>query len=95
MSTPHTTRHDRGETRSKHDQSSDAAAHPHSEPQLPHEADQSHHSQARGSERQVEVGKKAYKDTIGPAEDTDRGPVLDEVYNRSIAPERGDKPPRQ
>ncbi len=81
-----------GETRSK--QGGQPGSGRDSDPQLPHEVDESRHSQARASERQVEVGKKAYEDTIGPTEDTDRGPVADAVYNDKLAPDRGDAPPR-
>ena len=64
------------------------------EPQLPHEIDESAHSQARASAQQVDVGKQAFDDTIGPAQDTDRGPVLDAVYNATLAPDRGATGPR-
>jgi hypothetical protein len=93
----------RGETRSTHDQSMapDAVsttpgdARPRVEPQLPHEIDESSHSQERGSAQQVDVGNQALADTIGPSQDTDRGPVLDTVYNRTLAPDRGASGPRR
>jgi hypothetical protein len=92
----------RGETRSTHNQSTttdalptaDGGAAPRVEPQLPHEIDESAHSQERASARQVDVGKQALEDTIGPAQDTDRGPVLDAVYNATLAPDRGATEPR-
>ncbi len=65
------------------------------QPPLPHEHDESHHSQARASQRQVEVGKQAYKDETGPSQDTDKGPVLDAIYNDKVAPDRGPTPPRE
>jgi hypothetical protein len=80
-----------GETRSKHDQTRSGAI----EPQLPHEADQSSHSQARGTEQQAAVGKQAYADETGPSQDTDKGPVLDAVYNDKVAPDRGATAPRR
>ena len=93
----------RGETRSTHDQSmapdavpaGHGSARPRVEPQLPHEIDESAHSQERGSARQVEVGKQALADTVGPSRDTDRGPVLDAVYNSTLAPDRGASEPRR
>lgn len=75
--------------------SADGAAEPRVEPQLPHDIDESAHSQARGSERQVDVGEQAYKDTVGPAQDTDRGVVTDALYNQSVAPDRGRTKPRK
>ena len=93
----------RGETRSTHDQSlttdalpsTDGSAQPKVEPQLPHEVDESAHSQERASAQQVGVGEKALADTIGPSQDTDRGPVLDSIYNNTLAPDRGEAGPRQ
>jgi hypothetical protein len=61
---------------------------------LHHEADESSRSQARGTEEQRHLGEQAYEDTIGPAQDTDRGPVLDEVYHRIRTPVP-DRPPRR
>jgi hypothetical protein len=94
---------DRGETRSTHDQSltteavptTEGGARPRVEPQLPHEIDESAHSQACGSARQVDVGEQAFADTVGPSQDTDRGPVLDTVYNATLAPDRGAAKPRE
>lgn len=93
----------RAETRSTHDQSlttdasptSGGSAGPRVEPQLPHEIDESAHSQERASARQVDVGKQALEDTTGPSQDTDRGPVLDDVYNATLAPDRGAAEPRR
>jgi hypothetical protein len=93
----------RGETRSTHNQSmapdsvstTQGSARPRVEPQLPHEIDESSHSQERGSARQVDVGNQALADTIGPSQDTDRGPVLDAIYNATLAPDRGASEPRQ
>ena len=93
----------RGETTSTHNQSHRPDAEPTgpgsppravAEPQLPHEIDESSHSQASGSATHVDVGVQAHADASGPACDTDRGPVLDEVYNRTLS-DRDATPPRQ
>jgi len=65
------------------------------EPALPHELDESARSQARASERQVEIGRQALEDELGPSQDTDRGPVLDKVYHEHVATDRGHTPPRR
>jgi hypothetical protein len=91
-----------GETTSHHNESmsTDAKATatgevaPRVEPQLPHEIDESRHSQARASEQQKIIGEQAYRDVLSPSTDTDRGPVLDKIYNEQIAPDRGDAAPR-
>jgi hypothetical protein len=91
------------ENRTTHNQSIDSDAKrdiagdakPRVEPQLPHDIDESVHSQARDSARQVEVGEQAYADTLSPSQDTDRGPVLDELYKGAVAPDRGTGPPRK
>ena len=71
------------------------AAEPRVEPQLPHDIDESVHSQARSSVSQEGVGQKAYEDAVSPSQDTDRGPVADELYNERIAPDRGETAPRR
>jgi hypothetical protein len=68
---------------------------PQVEPALPHDRDESSRSQASASARHVDVGKRALADEMSPSQDTDRGPVLDQVYNRHMAPDRGETPPRQ
>jgi len=91
------------ENRTTHNQSTDTdserqpggAAQPRVEPQLPHDIDESAHSQARASARQAEVGEQAYEDTLSPSQDTDRGPVLDKLYKGAVAPDRGKGPPRR
>jgi hypothetical protein len=92
-----------GETRTTHDQSLNAdatpaaagPARPRVEPQLPHEIDESAHSQADASVGQEDIGKQAYEDAVGPTQDTDKAPVTDAVYNGALAPDRGDTPPRR
>ena len=68
---------------------------PATEPALPHERDESSHSQAQGTAGQVDVGKRALHDATDGTADTDRGPVLDKVYNEKLAPDRGATPPRR
>jgi len=65
------------------------------EPSLPHEHDESSHSQARATPQQEEVGRKAYGNAIDGTADTDRGPEMDRVYNEKIAPDRGPDKPRR
>ncbi|MGN6525966.1 MAG: hypothetical protein ACTHL8_06225 [Burkholderiaceae bacterium] len=92
-----------GQKRVVHDQSlhpaaapaSRGSAEPETEPQLPQDIDQSAHSQASASATHVDVGLQAHADQTGASRDTDRGPVLDEVYNRTLAPDRGETPPRR
>jgi len=99
------TRDDRspGQARATHDQSHDPDAtrdpegclKPRVEPALPHELDESARSQASGTPRHAEIGRQALEDELGPSEDTDRGPVMDEVYHEKIATDRGHTPPRR
>jgi hypothetical protein len=65
------------------------------EPSLPHEHDESSSSQARATEQQKSVGKKAYGNATDGTADTDRGPVADQVYNEKLAPDRGSTAPRR
>ncbi len=65
------------------------------EPSLPHEQDESSHSQARASEQQKDVGDKAFRNATDGTADTDRGPVMDKVYNEKVAPHRGPDQPRR
>lgn len=91
-----------GETTTHHDEAGlpDAArrdagtVEPRVEPRLPHEQDESASSQASATEQHKAIGKQAYLDTVGPTMDTDRSPVVDAVYNESVA-KRSDAPPRQ
>jgi len=93
----------RGQTRTTHDQSrrpqasadGDRRAKPEVEPALPHELDESARSQASASPRHAAVGRQALEDELGPSEDTDRGPVMDQVYHDKVATDRGHTPPRQ
>jgi hypothetical protein len=68
---------------------------PSRQPPLPHEHDESSHSQASGTPQQKEVGRKAWRDASGGGADTDRGPVMDRVYNEKVAPDRGPERPRR
>jgi hypothetical protein len=53
---------------------------------LPHERDESRHGQASGTPLHQAMGRKAYEDTTGPQQDTDRGPVMDQVYHDLVSP---------
>jgi len=64
-------------------------------PALPHEADESSRSQARATPQQRDVGRQAYRNATDGTADTDRGPVMDEVYNDKVAPDRGPANPRR
>lgn len=59
---------------------------------LPHERDESHHGQASAAAKQQEIGQQAYDDVLGPAEDTDRGPVMDRMYHDMVSSTSG--PPK-
>ena len=78
----------------RHPASIEVAA-PGDKPNLPHEQDESSHSQARGTPQQEALGRKAYGDATGGSRDTDRGPLMDQVYNEKVAPHRGPREPRQ
>jgi len=64
------------------------------EPALPHEQDESSTSQASTTPRQQEVGRQAYGNATDGTTDTDSGPVMDQVYNDKLAPDRGQGRPR-
>ena len=57
-------------------------------------------SQASASPQQKEVGRKAYDNATDGSADTDKGPVMDQVYNEKVAPRshtrsgRAIEPPR-
>ena len=64
------------------------------EPPLPHEHDESSHSQASGTTQQKDVGRRAYDNATDGTADTDRGPLMDPVYNEKVTPHRGPDEPR-
>ncbi|MCK9686124.1 hypothetical protein [Scleromatobacter humisilvae] len=64
------------------------------EPSLPHEQDESSSSQASATPQHQEVGRKAYDDATDGSADTDKGPVMDKLYNEQVAPHRGPASPR-
>ena len=64
-------------------------------PALPHENDESSHSKARATPQQADVGRKAYGNATDGTADTDRGPLMDKVYNEKVAPRRGSDEPRR
>lgn len=55
-----------------------------SKPRLPHEHDQSSDSQSSADGAPTEVGRQAAKDIKRGVVDTDRGPVVDRVYNDKV-----------
>jgi len=65
------------------------------EPSLAHEQDESSGSQASGTAQQRKLGRQAHDDAAGPGSDTDKGPVMDQVYNQAVAPGRGRDGPRR
>ncbi len=71
----------------------DGASQP--DPQLPHEHDESSHSQASAAASHDRVGGQAYDDLVDGRQDTDKGPEMDRVYNEKVAPDRGPENPRQ
>jgi len=65
------------------------------EPALPHEQDESSRSQASATPQHEDVGRKAYDNATDGTADTDKGPLMDQVYNQKVAPERGPDQPRR
>jgi hypothetical protein len=65
------------------------------EPALPHEHDESSHSQASATPQHEDVGSQAYRNATDGTTDTDRGPLMDQVYNDKVAPHRGPAEPRR
>ena len=54
------------------------------EPRLPHELDESADSQRQGDTQPSEVGRKAFEDVRAGRVDTDRGPVLEELFRTKL-----------
>jgi len=65
------------------------------EPALPHEQDESSASQARTTAQQQELGRQAYGNATDGSTDTDKGPLMDQLYNDKLAPDRGRTEPRE
>ena len=65
------------------------------EPALPHEHDESSHSQASAAASHDRIGGQAYDDLAEGRQDTDKGPEMDRVYNEKVAPHRGPENPRR
>jgi hypothetical protein len=57
-----------------------------SAPRLPHEHDQSSDSQQSQEGTAPRVGRQALQDVERGLVDTDRGPVVDRVYNEKVKP---------
>lgn len=53
-------------------------------PRLPHERDESSDQQSSSSAAGSAVGRQAHADKASGQVDTDRGPVLDKVYNEKV-----------
>ena len=66
-----------------------------SRPRLPHERDAAADSQTPVPGPVHEIGEQAHEDLERGLEDTDRGPVIDEVYRKSVKPPAPHKPPRR
>ena len=64
-------------------------------PALPHEQGESRSSQAGGSPQQRDQGRQALRNATDGTADTDSGPVMDQVYNDKVAPDRGPQAPRR
>ena len=60
------------------------------EPRLPHERDESADSQQQGNTQPSEIGRKAFEDIRAGRVDTDRGPVLEELFRTKL--QRNDQP---
>lgn len=76
MHTPSTSDQERGETRSAREHSDDGQV-----PRTPNEHDTSADSQA-GRQSSNSVGRAAAKDAASGKQDTDKGPVMDQVYDK-------------
>jgi hypothetical protein len=69
---------------------------PDAEPRLPHERDESADSQVKSATQQPgDVGKQAYNDLQAGRVDTDRGPVLEELFRTALQRETAPAPPRK
>jgi hypothetical protein len=66
-----------------------------SRPRLPHERDASADSQTPVPGPASDVGAQAHRDLQRGLQDTDRGPVIDEVYRKSVKPDKPREPPRR
>ena len=64
-------------------------------PALPHEHDESSSSHESATPQQKDVGRRALRNATDGTVDTDRGPLMDKVYNEKVAPDRGSQPPRR
>ena len=81
----------RGETSVPDDEPTQAGA----KPRLPHDHDESSDSQASASPQHDAIGRKAYANATDGSADTDRGPVVDALYNSKVAPRRSAGSPRR
>ncbi len=58
-------------------------------PRQPHERDESADSQALANETAAQQGQRGFADATGEQLDTDKGPVVDAVYNQKVVPPHG------
>jgi len=63
------------------------------EPRLPHERDESADSQVPSTSQRSDIGRKAYDDVVAGRVDTDRGPVLEELFRKKL--QQPAEPPRR
>jgi len=66
-----------------------------SEPQLPHEADESASNQHTDTAQNVQTGRQAKADIDRGLVDTDRAPVVDKLYREQFDPEHKVAPVRK
>jgi hypothetical protein len=85
------------ETASRRDASGEPAptAERVSRPRLPHERDAAADSQTPVPGPVSDIGAQAHEDLERGLQDTDRGPVTDEVYRESVKRATPKKPPRR
>jgi hypothetical protein len=57
---------------------------PRVEPRLPHERDESTDSQGDAAPDNAPIGRQAHDDVQRGLVDTDRGPVVDDIYNDKV-----------
>jgi hypothetical protein len=65
------------------------------EPALPHEQDESGRAGAISTPHQAAVGRRAYGNATDGTTDTDTGPLMDQLYNDTLAADRGRAGPRE
>jgi hypothetical protein len=84
--------HDRGNTRAQQQDTPAKADHA---PRQPNERDESADSQSSQAAGNRAVGKLAHDDVTSGRQDTDRGPVVDQVYNQGVRNGAPKAPPQR